>query len=268
MPALFRSCPGDSRPRSLSARAGKGCIHLPSEDLLMDCRVGPGNDVGFCVACRLTPQEIRPNARSRSQQRRGMDRLRAVGGAQADRRGRLRLCAGARRGVRLQGAVALRPRLFPPQGRQGGARRRDLEGRLRPHAGQAGGGPRSHRVRQAHHLRRLLEIPDRDRHAGARRRRRADEAAGGAQEEARRRRPVRRGAQAAHAVPAERDRRGDLADRRRHPRHSASAGRPLPAPRAGVAGAGAGRGFGRRGRRRHPRLQRAARARRRCRGPI
>ena len=38
-----------------------------------------------------------------------------------------------------------------------------------------------------------------------------------------------------------RDRRRDLADRRRDPRHPASAGRPLSAPRAGLAGAGAGR---------------------------
>ena len=47
-----------------------------------------------------------------------------------------------------------------------------------------------------------LELPDRGRDAGARRRRRADGAARGAQEEARRRGPVRRGAQAAPAVPA------------------------------------------------------------------
>ena len=191
-----------------------------------------------------------------------MDRLRAVGGAAQDRRGRLRLRAGARRGLRLQGRLALRPCLFPPQGRQGRARRRDLEGRLGPHAGQAGGGPRRHRVRQAHHLRRLVEIPDRHRHAGARRHRRADEASGRAQEEARGRGPVRRGAQAAAAVFAGRDRRRHVADRRRDPRHPASAGRPLSAPRAGVAGAGAGRGFGRRGRQRHPRFQRAARRRR------
>ena len=55
----------------------------------------------------------------------------------------------------------------------------------------------------------------------------------------------------------ERDRRRHLADRRGHPRHPASARRPLPAPRARVAGARAGRRLGRGGRRRHPRLQRA-----------
>src|ERR1019366_6687455 len=69
-----------------------------------------------------------------------MDRLRAVGGAAQDRRGRLRLCAGARRGLRLQGGLALRPRLFPPQGRQGGAGRRDRKGiwgrmRVKPEEG-------------------------------------------------------------------------------------------------------------------------------------
>ena len=64
------------------------------------------------------------------------------------------------------------------------------------------------------------------------------------------------------AVSAERDRRRDVADRRRDPRHPASAGRPLSAPRAGVAGARAGRELRRRSRQRHSRLQRAARARR------
>ena len=58
----------------------------------------------------------------------------------------------------------------------------------------------SHRA--AHHLSRTVEIPDRHRDAGAGRARRADGAGRGAQEEARRRRPVRRGAQAAAAVPA------------------------------------------------------------------
>ena len=62
------------------------------------------------------------------------------------------------------------------------------------------------------------------------------------------------------ALPAERDRRRHLADRRGDPRHPAPARRPLSAPRAGVAGAGAGRRRGRADRRRHPRLQRASRA--------
>ena len=47
------------------------------------------------------------------------------------------------------------------------------------------------RQRQAHHLSRLVEIPDRHRQSGAGRRRRADGAARGAQAQARRRRPVR-----------------------------------------------------------------------------
>ena len=46
-------------------------------------------------------------------------------------------------------------------------------------------------------------------------------------QQARRRGPVRRGAQAAAAVPARRDRRRHLADRRGHPRHPASPRRPL-----------------------------------------
>jgi hypothetical protein len=54
------------------------------------------------------------------------------------------------------------------------------------------------------------------------------------------------------------DRRRHLADRRRDPRHPAPARRPLPAPRAGLAGAGAGRDSARRRSRRHPGLQRAA----------
>ena len=83
-----------------------------------------------------------------------------------------------------------------------------------------------------------------------------------------RRRPVRRGAQAIAALAAGGDRRRHLADRRRHPRHPAPAGGSLSPPRAGVAGEGAGRRLGRTGRRRHPRLQRAARRRERFRGRI
>ena len=64
------------------------------------------------------------------------------------------------------------------------------------------------------------------------------------------------------------DRRRHFADRRRDPRHPASARRPFSAPRAGVAGEGAGRRLGGAGRRRDQRLQRAARGRRRCGGRI
>ena len=86
--------------------------------------------------------------------------------------------------------------------------------------------------------------------------------------QARRRRPVRRGAQAAPAVPARGDRRRHLADRRGDPRHSAPPRRPLSAPRHRLAGQGAGRRLGRAGRRRDPRLQRAAGGRPHPPGPI
>ncbi len=141
-----------------------------------------------------------------------------------------------------RGPHSLRPLLFRPQGRRRQDRGGDLEGRLRPHAHQARGRARGDRDRPAHHLSGPVEIPDRGRDAGARRRRRADGAAGRAQEEAHRRRPVRSGAQAAPAVPAGRDRRHHLADRRRHPRHPAPARRPVSAPRHRLAGARAGRG--------------------------
>ena len=147
-------------------------------------------------------------------------------------------------------------------------RRRDLEGHLRPHAGEARRGHGGHRHRQAHHLSQPLELPDHHRDAGARRPRRADGAARRAQAQARRRGPVRRGAKAAPAVPARGDRRRHLADRRGDPRHPASARRPLPAPRHRLAGQGAGRRLGRAGRRRDPRLQRAARGRPHPPGPI
>ena len=104
-----------------------------------------------------------------------------------------------------------------------------------------------------------LQIPDRHRRARARRNRRADGAARAAQAAARRRGPVRRSAQEGAALPAARDRRGDLADGRRDPRHSAQACRPLPLPCAGLAGAGAGRDLRGRGGRRHLGLQRASR---------
>ena len=77
-------------------------------------------------------------------------------------------------------------------------------------------------------------------------------------QEARRRGPVRRRAQEAAALSAARHRRRHLADRRGDPRHPASPRRPLPEPRAGLAGAGAGRDRGRRSRRAPSRLQRAA----------
>ena len=187
-----------------------------------------------------------------------MDRLRALGGAEEDRRGRLRLRARARRNLRLSRAALLRPLLFRAQGRKRQDRSGDLAERVRPHAPQARGRARSLRHRPADDLSRPVEIPHRDRDARAGGARRADGAGRGAQEAPRRRRPVRRGAQAAAAVPAGTDRRRHLADRRGHSRHPASARRPLPPPRDRVAGARAGRGLRRGGRRRHPWLQRAS----------
>ena len=67
--------------------------------------------------------------------------------------------------------------------------------------------------------------------------------------------------QAAVALAAGGDRRRDLADRRRDPRHPASARGSLSPPRAGLAGEGAGRRLGRAGRGCDPRLQCASRGR-------
>ena len=117
--------------------------------------------------------------------------------------------------------------LFRAQGRRRQDRRRDLEGRVRPHPLQARGRAGGDRDRAAHDLSRPLVLPDHRREPGAGRHRRADGAARGAQEEARRRRPVRRGAQAAAAVSADGDRRRHLADRRGDPRHPASARRTV-----------------------------------------
>ena len=92
----------------------------------------------------------------------------------------------------------------------------------------ARGRDRGDRDRQAHHLSRPLALPDRHRAAGAGRPGRADGAARQAPPGARRRGAVRRGAQAAAAVPAARDRRRHLADRRGDPRHPPPARGPLP----------------------------------------
>ncbi len=70
------------------------------------------------------------------------------------------------------------------------------------------------------------------------------------------------------AVAAGDDRHRHLADGRGDPRHPAPPRRPLPAPRAGVAGEGAGRRLGGTGRSRYPRLQRADTRAARFRGPI
>ena len=126
---------------------------------------------------------------------------------------------------------------------------------------QARGGARGHRDRQADHLPRQIELPDRDRRDRARRHRRADGAARGAAQETRRGGAVRRRAQAQGSVPAESGRRGDVADRRGHSRHSPPARRPLSGPGRRLAGPRAGRDLRGRGRGGDRRLQRAGRGR-------
>src|SRR5260370_10556809 len=97
-----------------------------------------------------------------------MDRLRTCGGAEKDRRGRLRLRARAWRNLRLSRAAGLRPLLFRAQGRRRQDRGGDLENRIRPHAPQARGGARSLRHPPADDLSPPVEIPDRDLAAPAR----------------------------------------------------------------------------------------------------
>ena len=132
------------------------------------------------------------------------------------------LSAGAR-ARRDQPALVppLGPLLFPPEGRERRPRRRVLEGHHAAPRPQDRGGHGGHRHRQAHDLCRLVALPDHRRSRRARRRRRAAEAPGGSAQAAAGRGPVRRRAQATAALPARRDRRGDLADRRGDPRHPA-----------------------------------------------
>ena len=219
------------------------------------------------AACEKSDSIVDDRSRSPAQ-RAGIHRVRTLLRAEADGGGRLWPCPGARRNLGFSRGAFLRALLFRAEGRERQDRGGDLAHHACADAVQAAGRPRGHRHRQAHHLSRLVEIPDRDRGDRARRHRRADGADGRAQEEARRRGPVRRSAQAIVAVAAGGDRRGDLADRRRDPRHPASACGSLSAPRAGVAGQGAGRRLGRADRRRHSRFQCAARAAAEFRGPI
>ena len=186
----------------------------------------------------------------------GTDSFGTLDGAQAHHRGRLRLCAGARRA--RQGELPFeRSCLFRSQGRPCFDRRRDLARYRVAYQAQARSRPRSGDHRPPHDLSRPLAVSDRGRDAGAGRPRRADGAARGAPQEIHRRGLVRRGAQAAAALSADGDRRHHLADRRRDPRYLASPRRPLSAPRAGLAGEGAGRRLGGRGRGRHRGVQRA-----------
>ena len=111
---------------------------------------------------------------------------------QAHARGRLRLCAPARRDIGLPRRPLLGPLLLRAQGRQGQDRGGDLAHHGAGPQVQAGGGAGGDRHRAHHVLPGQVDLPDRHRRAGAGRHRRADGAARGAQEEARRRGPVRR----------------------------------------------------------------------------
>ena len=145
----------------------------------------------------------------------------------------------------------------------------DLEGHLRAAALQAGRGAGSDRDRQGHDLPGQISkyqiVIDSLEPAGVGalmallEERKKKLAAEGLFDEARKK---------AAAVSAARDRRHYVADRRGDPRHSASARRPLSAPRAGLARAGAGRDLRCRSRGRDRRLQRARSRTARSRGPM
>ena len=198
-----------------------------------------------------------------------MDRLRAVVGAEADGRGRLWLCARARRDFRLHAArippaIAIsRSRTRTPRSRRWSGRRAFARMRFKPEEGL-----------EVIVTGRLTTYPGRSKYqivietlepagVGALmallEERKKKLAAEGLFDAARK--------QLLPFLPRG-DRRRHVADRRGHPRHPASPRRPLSAPRAGLAGAGAGRRLGRGSRGRHPRLQRAAGRRARSRGPI
>ena len=218
-------------------------------------RLSPASPPKPCRAClALSPalgyypgDERSADRRPAALQPRGIHRFRAVARAQALDRGKLRLCAGARRDFRLE-AAQLRALLSLPQGQRGGARRGVLAHHRDAARDQArrrdGGGVH----RAADHLSRPLEIPARHRHDRAGRHRRPLEAPRGAAKAARRRRAVRGRAQAETALSAGGDRHRHLALRRGDSRHPAPAFRPFPAPGAAVAGIGPGRGRGRPGR--------------------
>ena len=207
-----------------------------------------------------------PQPPSRRQRRR-VHRLRALRRHQARARGRLRLRAPARRDLGLSRPARLRPLLFRAEGRQGEDRGRHLEdglGRLKVKPEEGMEVIVQGRVTI---FPRLLQISDRHREPGARRARRADGAARGAQAQVRRRRPVRRGAQEAAAVSAQlvgivtsptgaviRDMLHGFAER-------------FPTRVVVWPVRVQGERQRRRGRRRHPRLQRDAAGRPRCRAP-
>ena len=183
-------------------------------------------------------------------------RQRAFRRAQADDRERVRPGPRPRRDQRLQ-APCLGPLLFHAEGRECVHRRGDLarQARARSPSGPRTA-PRSSRPASSR------PIPGRSKYQiVVERMELAGEGALLALLEKRRKAlaaegPVRCRAQAQAAVPAARDRRRHLADRRGDPRHPPSARGPLPDARHPVAGAGAGRGRGGEDRRGDPRLSR------------
>ena len=141
---------------------------------------------------------------------------------QAHGGGAVSLCAGAGRDFGPE-IPFLRPCLFRPEGRQGGAQRRDLEAARRAPEGQARAGLEvvcTGRITTYAGSSRYQIIVEQVELAGLGA---LMAHAGGAQEAARRRRPVRCRAQEEAAVPARGDRRDHLAHRRGDPRHHAPA---------------------------------------------
>ena len=102
-----------------------------------------------------SPHHGRNRPTARAGQSAGIQRQRAVGRAQAHGRGRLFLCAGARRAWPRR-APSQRPLLFRPQGRPRGAGRRGLEGKFWPIAREAGAGAGSRLHRAADHVSRPI----------------------------------------------------------------------------------------------------------------
>src|SRR4051812_23941834 len=101
-------------PRRFSMRAPPGKARKPAIPQWIEA-LGPSNWAAESLQNRYSCAH-EPAARQHS----GMDRLGALRSAEEDGRGRLWLRARARRNLRLQGGVSIRPLLLPPQGRQGG----------------------------------------------------------------------------------------------------------------------------------------------------
>ena len=190
-------------------------------------------------------------------QRAGIFRRRGEPRGQGHARGTVRAHQGARRD-RHPDPTAIGPCLFEAQGRRRSrdrARCGDLALDRAAAFDQARDRHGGDRDRPDHDLCRQVVLPAHHRSGRDRRPGRAAQADRGSPQEARRRRPVRRGAQETVAAAARRDRRRDLADRCRDPRHQAPARRPVSAHASDLAGGGAGRGGRRADRRRDRRVQ-------------